>query len=76
MRTLISLLTVAGGFYFLLALMLDLFQGKMVFLANLPGRALKASPNDIAPAAAAAGPGLATAAGDRASGNDRDPRCH
>ena len=31
----------------LLALVLYLFQNKMVFLANLPGRALTASPGDI-----------------------------
>jgi fermentation-respiration switch protein FrsA (DUF1100 family) len=47
MRTLINLLSIAAGFYFLLALMLYLFQGKMVFLANMPGRALTASPGDI-----------------------------
>jgi len=47
MRTLISLLTVAASIYVLLALTLYLLQGKMVFLSNLPGRALTASPGDI-----------------------------
>jgi len=47
MRSLISLLTIAASIYFVLALALYLFQGKMVFLSNLPGRALTASPNEI-----------------------------
>ena len=47
MRTLISLLSIAVSIYVLLALVLYLFQNKMVFLANLPGRALTASPGDI-----------------------------
>ena len=47
MRTLISLLTVAASIYVLLALTLYLLQGKMVFLSNLPGRALTASPGNI-----------------------------
>jgi fermentation-respiration switch protein FrsA (DUF1100 family) len=47
MRTLISLLTLAAAVYVALGLMLYLFQGSMVFLANLPGRALDASPRDI-----------------------------
>ena len=47
MRTLISLLTIAASVYVLLSLVLYLLQGKMVFLSNLPGRALTASPRDI-----------------------------
>jgi fermentation-respiration switch protein FrsA (DUF1100 family) len=47
MRSLFSLLTVVASIYVVLALALYLFQGKMVFLSNLPGRALTASPNDI-----------------------------
>jgi fermentation-respiration switch protein FrsA (DUF1100 family) len=47
MRTLVSLLTIAASVYVLLALVLYLFQNKMVFLSNLPGRALTASPGDI-----------------------------
>ena len=47
MRALISLLTIAASVYVLLSLVLYLLQGKMVFLSNLPGRALTASPGDI-----------------------------
>lgn len=47
MRTLFTLLMVAASFYFLLALMLFLFQGRMVYLPNLPGRALTATPRDV-----------------------------
>jgi fermentation-respiration switch protein FrsA (DUF1100 family) len=47
MRTLISLLAIATSIYVLLALALYLLQGKMVFLADLPGRTLTASPGDI-----------------------------
>ena len=47
MRTLVSILTIAISIYLVLALMLYLFQGRMVFLSNLPGRALVASPNDV-----------------------------
>lgn len=47
MRTLISLLTVAASIYVLLSLALYLFQGKMVFLSNLPGRTLTGSPGNI-----------------------------
>jgi fermentation-respiration switch protein FrsA (DUF1100 family) len=47
MRTLISILTIVISIYLLLALVLYLYQGKMVFLADLPGRALDASPRDI-----------------------------
>jgi fermentation-respiration switch protein FrsA (DUF1100 family) len=47
MRTLTSLLSIAVGIYVLLSLVLYLLQGKMVFLADLPGRALTASPGDI-----------------------------
>ncbi len=47
MRTLISLLSVAASIYALLALTVYLLQGKMVFLSDLPGRALTATPDDI-----------------------------
>ena len=47
MRTLISLFSVAASIYVLLALALYLLQGKMVFLSDLPGRALTATPGDI-----------------------------
>ena len=47
MRILISFLTIAVSVYLALTLMLYLFQGRMVFLSNLPGRTLTASPNDI-----------------------------
>jgi fermentation-respiration switch protein FrsA (DUF1100 family) len=47
MRTLVSILIIAISIYLLLALLLYLFQGRMVFLSNLPDRALVASPNDI-----------------------------
>ncbi|MGA9572366.1 MAG: alpha/beta hydrolase, partial [Lysobacterales bacterium] len=47
MRTLLAVLAFAVSSYFALALMLYLLQGRMVFLANLPGRALTASPEDI-----------------------------
>ena len=47
MRALVSILTIAISIYLLLAPMLYLFQGRMVFLSNLPGRALIASPGDI-----------------------------
>ena len=47
MRTLVSILTIAISIYVLLALMLYLFQGRMVYLSNLPDRALGASPSDI-----------------------------
>ena len=47
MRTLVSILTIAISIYLLLALMIYLFQDRMVFLSNLPGRALEASPGDI-----------------------------
>jgi fermentation-respiration switch protein FrsA (DUF1100 family) len=47
MRTFVSILTIAISIYLLLALLLYLFQGRMVFLSNLPDRALIASPSDI-----------------------------
>jgi len=47
MKTFLGLLTLAASIYILLGLMIYLFQGKMVFLANMPGRALTASPGDI-----------------------------
>jgi fermentation-respiration switch protein FrsA (DUF1100 family) len=46
MRTLVSILTIAISIYVVLALMLYLFQGRMVFLSNLPDRALITSPSD------------------------------
>jgi len=47
MRTFVSVLTIAVSVYLLLVLVLYLLQGRMVFLSNLPGRALTASPNNI-----------------------------
>jgi len=47
MRALVILLTIAISVYLLLALMIYFFQGRMVFLSNLPGRALTATPGDI-----------------------------
>jgi fermentation-respiration switch protein FrsA (DUF1100 family) len=46
-RILISLLSIATGIFVLLSLAIYLLQGKMVFLANMPGRALTASPGDM-----------------------------
>ena len=46
MRSYYSLLLVAAGIYVLLAVLLYLFQNRMVFLANMPGRALTATPQD------------------------------
>jgi hypothetical protein len=47
MRTLLSILTIAISVYVVFALMLYLFQDRMVYLSNLPERALGASPGDI-----------------------------
>lgn len=47
MRTLVSILTIAVSVYLVLVLMFYMLQGRMVFLSNLPGRALTASPSDI-----------------------------
>jgi fermentation-respiration switch protein FrsA (DUF1100 family) len=47
MKIILNLLTIAASIYVLLALALYLLQGKMVFLSNMPGRALTASPGDI-----------------------------
>jgi fermentation-respiration switch protein FrsA (DUF1100 family) len=47
MRYLANLLATLVSIYILLALLLYLFQGRMVFLPNLSGRALTASPGDI-----------------------------
>ena len=44
MKTLIHMLTLAAAFYVVLAVMLYVLQGRMVFLANLPGRALTETP--------------------------------
>ncbi|MCZ6879961.1 MAG: alpha/beta hydrolase [Gammaproteobacteria bacterium] len=46
MRGFFTLLIAAASFYVLLALMLFLFQDKMVFLPNMPGRTLTATPKD------------------------------
>ncbi|GBF31357.1 multifunctional-autoprocessing repeats-in-toxin [bacterium MnTg04] len=46
MRGFLTLLIAAASFYVLLALMLFLFQEKMVFLPNMPGRTLTATPKD------------------------------
>ncbi len=46
MRGFFTLLIAAASFYVLLALMLFLFQDRIVFLSNLPGRALTATPED------------------------------
>lgn len=47
MKALISLLTIAASVYLLLMVVLYFYQGRMVFLAHLPGRALTATPDDI-----------------------------
>lgn len=47
MKTFISLLSLVAVVYAALGLVLYLFQGSMVFLANMPGRALDATPDDI-----------------------------
>ena len=47
MKTLISLLSIAASIFVLLSLALYFLQDKMVFLANMPGRALTASPGDM-----------------------------
>ena len=47
MKFLPGLLYLAAGIYLLLSLALYLLQGKMVFLANMPGRALTATPSDF-----------------------------
>ena len=47
MRTLMNILVMAASVYIVLVLLLYLFQGRMVFLADLPGRELDASPRDI-----------------------------
>jgi fermentation-respiration switch protein FrsA (DUF1100 family) len=47
MRLLLGMLAVVAAVYVLLGLLLYLFQGSMVFLATVPGRALDASPADL-----------------------------
>jgi fermentation-respiration switch protein FrsA (DUF1100 family) len=47
MKTLLILFSVAVSIYLLLLLALYLLQDKMVFLPNMPGRALTASPGDL-----------------------------
>ena len=46
MRGFLTLLIAAASFYVLLALMLFFFQDRMVFLSNMPGRTLTATPKD------------------------------
>ncbi len=46
MRSFYSLLLMAAGIYLLLGVLMYLFQNRMVFLANMPGRALIATPQD------------------------------
>jgi fermentation-respiration switch protein FrsA (DUF1100 family) len=46
-KAVLGLLSIAASIYVLLALTLYLLQGKMVFLSNMPGRALTASPGDL-----------------------------
>ncbi|MFC1775773.1 alpha/beta hydrolase [Pseudomonadota bacterium] len=46
MRPLITLLLSLAGIYVLLSVVLYLLQNRMVFLANMPGRALTATPGD------------------------------
>lgn len=47
MRALGSLLTIIASTYVLLCVVLYFYQGRMVFLAHVPGRALGATPHDI-----------------------------
>jgi fermentation-respiration switch protein FrsA (DUF1100 family) len=47
MRTLITLLAGIGVIYVVLGALLYFLQGSLVFLANMPGRALDATPGDI-----------------------------
>jgi fermentation-respiration switch protein FrsA (DUF1100 family) len=47
MRTFLSIIIIAISIYVVLMLMTYLFQGRLVFLSNFPGRALDASPADI-----------------------------
>lgn len=47
MKALVSLLLILVGTYTLLIIVLYFYQGRMVFLARMPGRALTASPEDI-----------------------------
>ncbi len=47
MRSLFGVLAFAVSVYLILLLMLYLLQGRMVYLANLPGRTLTATPADI-----------------------------
>ena len=47
MKAFYGLLAAGAVFYVLLLIVLYFYQGRMVFLANLPGRSLTASPEDI-----------------------------
>ena len=47
MRLFIGFIAVVAGVYLVLGLLLYWLQGSMVYLANLPGRALDASPADV-----------------------------
>lgn len=46
LRAVLTIVIAAAGIYFLLAALLYLFQNYMVFLANMPGRALAAMLRD------------------------------
>ena len=46
MRALFNILIAAAVIYMALGALLYVFQNRMVFLANMPGRALTASPRD------------------------------
>jgi fermentation-respiration switch protein FrsA (DUF1100 family) len=47
MKALIGLLAAGAIFYVALIVMLYFYQGRMVFLAHIPGRSLESSPEDI-----------------------------
>ena len=47
MKALASLLIIASSVYVLLSIVIYFYQGRMVFLAHLPGRELTTSPQDI-----------------------------
>lgn len=47
MKALISLLTIAASVYVLLSIVVYFYQGRMVFLSHIPGRALTTTPEAI-----------------------------
>lgn len=49
MRTLWTLLLIGGGIYIGFALLLFLFQARLVYLPHIPGRELSATPEQIGP---------------------------